>query len=63
MLRFGDADKPWYWAVNGVFGVVASALSLALSMELGFRAVGVLSAAIYAAAWACLRGRPESPAA
>jgi hypothetical protein len=56
MLRFGDADKPWFWAINGVFGVVASVLSLALSMELGFLRVGKLSAALYVVAWACLRG-------
>lgn len=56
MLRFGDRDKPWYWAINGVFGVVASVLSLALSMEIGFAAVGVLAAFGYAVAWACLHG-------
>jgi len=26
MLRFGDTSKPWFWAINGVFGVVASVL-------------------------------------
>ncbi|MEO6593634.1 MAG: hypothetical protein ABIP94_02650, partial [Planctomycetota bacterium] len=36
MLHFGDAMKPWYWAINGAFGVVASVMSLALSMEFGF---------------------------
>jgi hypothetical protein len=51
MLRFGDADKPWLWAINGVFGVVASVMSLALSMEFGFRFVGLLSGAIYLGAW------------
>ncbi|MBW2725799.1 MAG: hypothetical protein JRE71_15570 [Deltaproteobacteria bacterium] len=56
MLRFGDRAKPWYWAINGVFGVVASVLSLALSMEIGFAAVGVLAAFGYAVAWACLHG-------
>lgn len=56
MLRFGDRSKPWYWAINGVFGVVASVLSLALSMEIGFAAVGVLAAFGYLVAWACLQG-------
>jgi hypothetical protein len=56
MLRFGDANKPWYWAINGAFGVVASVMSLALSMEFGFLAVGKLAAVIYAIAWLCLRG-------
>ena len=56
MLRFGDVGKPWFWAINGVFGVVASVMSLALSMEFGFLMVGQLSALIYLVAWACLRG-------
>jgi hypothetical protein len=55
MLRFGDANKPWFWAINGTFGVVASVMSLALSMEFGFLAVGKLAAVIYAIAWLCLR--------
>jgi hypothetical protein len=56
MQRFGDRAKPWYWAINGVFGVVASVMSLALSMEFGFFAVGMLSAVSYAVAWVCLLG-------
>ncbi len=56
MLHFGDGEKPWYWAINGVFGVVASVLSLAFSMEFGYAAVGMLSAVSYAVAWFCLRG-------
>ena len=56
MLRFGDDNKPWFWAINGTFGVVASVMSLALSMEFGFLAVGKLAAVIYAIAWLCLRG-------
>ena len=31
MLRFGDVNKPWFWAINGVFGVVARAESVGLS--------------------------------
>lgn len=54
MLRFGDTYKPWYWAINGAFGVVASVLSLALSMQFGFTLVGYASAAMYVAAWLCL---------
>jgi hypothetical protein len=46
MLRFGDANKAWYWAVNGAFGVLASASSLILAMAAGFSRVlafGVLA--------------------
>jgi hypothetical protein len=56
MLRFGDADKPWFWAINGVFGVVASVMSLSLSMAWGFTAVGELSVVAYVLAWLCLFG-------
>jgi hypothetical protein len=65
MIRFGDTLKPWFWAVNGFFGVVAGVFSLALSMEFGFRAVGLLAAAAYALAWIALRdeGAVTSPAA
>jgi hypothetical protein len=57
MLRFGDASKPWYWAINGVFGVVASVMSLALSMEFGFTNVALLGAVIYLLAWGCFQGQ------
>ncbi len=39
MQRFGDANKAWYWALNGAFSVLASACSLALAMAFGFGAV------------------------
>ena len=60
MMRFGDAHKPWYWAINGAFGVVASVLSLALSMEFGFMVVGALSVAVYMVAWLCVGGEPAA---
>ncbi|MEO6597597.1 MAG: hypothetical protein ABIP94_22870, partial [Planctomycetota bacterium] len=61
MLHFGDAMKPWYWAINGAFGVVASVMSLAFSMEYGFTTVGYMSAGIYVLAWLCLRGSADWP--
>jgi hypothetical protein len=39
MVSFAEQDKPWFWALNGFFGVLASVFSLALAMELGFRMV------------------------
>ena len=56
MMRFGDAARPWYWALNGVAGVLASTLSLALSMEIGFSRVAALGAGLYAVAWWLLGG-------
>ncbi|MCB9876125.1 MAG: hypothetical protein H6835_00875 [Planctomycetes bacterium] len=49
MLRFGDAAKAWFWALNGACGVLAGVSSLALAMAFGFEAVawgGVLAYAI-----------------
>jgi hypothetical protein len=42
--------------VNGFFGVTASVLSLGLSMEFGFRGLGVAGALLYAVAWLALLG-------
>jgi hypothetical protein len=50
MLYFGDGNKAWFWAMNGSFSVLASALSLALAMELGFVAVGFSGVGFYLAA-------------
>ena len=57
MLRFGDANKAWYWALNGAFSVLASACSLALAMAMGFAAVAWLGVGAYVAAGLLLRGR------
>ena len=57
MRHFGDEAKPWYWAVNGAFGVVASVMSLALSMEYGYSLVGTISVLGYVLAVACLLGQ------
>jgi len=59
ILRFGDAGKPWFWAINGVFGVVAGVLSLVLSMQWGFSVVGQISVAAYLLAWALLLRRTD----
>lgn len=62
MLRFGDRSKAWYWAINGVFGVVASVMSLSLSMQFGYAAIGLAGAAIYVVAWGCILGERDSTA-
>lgn len=56
MVRFGEAPRAWYWALNGAAGVLASVLSLALAMEFGLSRVAGLGAALYVAAWLLLRG-------
>jgi hypothetical protein len=57
MVRFGDGNKAWFWAMNGAAGVLASVISLALSMEFGFTAVAVMGAGFYILAWLLLGGR------
>jgi len=47
MLRFGDFNKAWFWAVNGACGVMASVCSLALAMTFGFERVVWLGVALY----------------
>jgi hypothetical protein len=62
MRRFGEPSRAWFWALNGVAGVLASVLSLALSMEIGFSRVAALGAALYVGAWVLLRvGRSPVP--
>jgi hypothetical protein len=56
MMRFGDASKPWFWAVNGACGVMASVCSLGLSMTFGFERVVWSGVAAYAVALVLLRG-------
>ncbi|MGQ0723145.1 MAG: hypothetical protein ACT4PE_16470 [Candidatus Eiseniibacteriota bacterium] len=56
MIRFGDAAKPWFWAMNGAFSVVGSVSSLALAMLAGHEAVGFAGAVCYMAAVLLFRG-------
>ncbi len=56
LARFGDVNKPWFWAINGAASVVAGAGSLAVAMQLGYTVVGLLGAAAYGIAWWLLQG-------
>jgi len=56
MVRFGDQNRAWFWALNGAAGVLASVVSLAFSMEIGFSNVAYVGAGIYVVAWLLLRG-------
>jgi len=58
--RFGDANKAWFWAVNGAASVVAAAYTVALTMELGFLRVTLLGAGLYLLAVGLLWGRPAA---
>ena len=59
MSAFGEANRAWFWAVNGAVSVLASVSSLALSMALGFTRVLWLGAAVYVVAALLLARRGE----
>ena len=59
MADFGEDAKGWYWALNGVSGVLAGVLSLALAIQIGFEGVLWLGTAGYLAAWLLLRWTPR----
>lgn len=55
MVRFGEDGKPWFWAINGAFSVLASVASLAAAMLVGHTAVAYTGAGFYLAALLILR--------
>jgi hypothetical protein len=60
MVRFAEPNKAWFWAVNGAFGVAASAASLASAMVIGFRATGTVGACAYLGAAVLALGAGDS---
>jgi len=50
----GGADTPWYWALNGVFGVLCSAVAVLISMSFGISANLWVAAACYATLSPCM---------
>lgn len=48
------AETPWYWALNGVFGVLCSALAVFISIYFGISVNFYIAAACYAALVFCL---------
>lgn len=51
----GGDETPWYWALNGIFGVLCSALAVFVSINFGIGANFLLAAACYAALAGCAR--------
>ena len=54
-LRRGS-DTPWYWALNGTFGVLCSALAVFVSIYLSISASLYIGVACYAAILLCMPG-------
>jgi hypothetical protein len=61
MMRAGESDRAWFWALNGAASVLASASTVALAPYVGFSGVVWLGVAGYAAA--CLLIPTQTPAA
>jgi hypothetical protein len=57
LARLASADAtPWYWALNGIFGVLCSALAVFISIHLGISTNLFIGAACYALLVPCVRG-------
>jgi predicted membrane-bound spermidine synthase len=50
----GFGETPWYWAINGIFGVLASALAVFVSIHFGISRTFWISASCYAALTFCV---------
>jgi hypothetical protein len=49
-----SGETPWYWAINGVFGVLASALAVLVSIHFGISRTFWIGAGCYAALTPCI---------
>ena len=46
--RIATAETPWYWALNGVFGLLSSAVAVLVSIEFGISTTLYLGSLCYA---------------
>ena len=61
MIRFGDGNRAWFWAMNGAASVLAGAATVALASYIGLTGVVWLSVAGYAAACLLLPAPEPAP--
>ncbi|MCC6734381.1 MAG: hypothetical protein IT394_14215 [Candidatus Omnitrophica bacterium] len=54
-----SSQTPWYWALNGIFGVFSSALAVLISIQLGISATLGLGSVCYLMVLVCLPGMRE----
>ncbi|HTU24783.1 MAG TPA: hypothetical protein VMF30_05270 [Pirellulales bacterium] len=54
MRTIDPAETPWYWALNGIFGVLASAVAAFISTFAGISTTFLLAAACYLLATLCI---------
>jgi hypothetical protein len=62
MASYPERSKPWFFAINGAAGVLASVVSLVLSIEIGFRLTIVVGISFYLIAYALLLRQAPSAA-
>ena len=53
-LARSENEAPWYWALNGVFGVLSSAVAVLVAIYFGIRGNFYLAATFYLATIPCL---------
>ncbi len=61
MIRFGDGNKAWFWAINGAAGVLATIFSLAISMTIGIINTVFLGVLVYFIAAILMKGKVAEP--
>jgi hypothetical protein len=49
VAEIASADTPWYWALNGVFGVLMSAVAVFISIHFGISVNLWMAAGCYVA--------------
>jgi hypothetical protein len=49
------SETPWYWAVNGIFGVLSSAVAVLISIHSGISTNLFIAAVFYAGVLICIR--------
>jgi SAM-dependent methyltransferase len=54
----GDSETPWYWALNGIFGVLCSALAVFFSIYFGISTNFYIAACCYAMLLICFYYMP-----
>jgi hypothetical protein len=62
MASYRENYKPWFFAINGAAGVLASVVSLALSIQIGFTATTLVGVAFYFIAYALLLRKAKAAA-
>jgi hypothetical protein len=62
MAAYPENHKPWFFAINGAAGVLASVVSLALSIQVGFTATTLIGVSFYLVAYALLLRKAQAAA-